>query len=149
MSRGKRQISAGGLVYRVQEGVIEVALILHRVASGQLIYSLPKGWVEPGESLEAAALREVREETGITARVVDKLGDIRYQFYSKEEGAHVHKTVHFYLMEYVEGNIADHDHEVEEAAWVSLNEAEAKIPYLTERAILKKGRERLTADQLG
>jgi 8-oxo-dGTP pyrophosphatase MutT (NUDIX family) len=149
MRRGKRQVSSGGLVYRGRGGGIEVALILRRVSSGHSVYSLPKGWVEPGESLEAAALREVREETGITARIIDKLGDIRYQFYAKEEGAYVHKTVHFYLMEYLQGDVTDHDREVEEAAWFPLEEAEAKMPYATERAILKKGRERLTAGQVG
>jgi 8-oxo-dGTP pyrophosphatase MutT (NUDIX family) len=147
MSRGKKQISSGGLVYRDREGVIEVALILRRSPSGQPVWTLPKGWVEPGESLEDAALREVKEETGVTARIIDKLGDIHYQFYSKEERAHIQKTVHFYLMEYLSGDITDHDHEVDEVGWFSLlEEAEAKMTYPTGRTILQKGCERLIMD---
>ncbi len=143
MSRGKRQVSSGGLVYHDREGKIEVALILRRASSGQPVWTLPKGWVEPGESLEDAALREVKEETGVTARIIDNLGDIRYQFYSKEEKSYIQKTVHFYLMEYLSGDTADHDHEVEEVGWFPLEEAEGKMTYPTERTILQKGRERL------
>ena len=149
ISRGKRQVSSGGLVYRDRgeggERELEVALILRRASGDRPVWALPKGWVEPGESLEAAALREVKEETGLVARIVDKLGDIRYQFYSKDEKARVHKTVHFFLMEYLEGDTADHDHEVEEVGWFPLDEAEAKMTYATERTILKRGRERLMA----
>src|SRR5262249_24287518 len=104
MGRGKKQVSAGGLVYRDREKQLEVALILRRSLSGQPVWGLPKGWVEPGESLEGAALREVKEETGVTARIIEKLGDIQYQFYSKEEKSYIQKTVHFYLMEYLSGN---------------------------------------------
>ena len=104
--------------------------------------------MEPGESLEGAALREVKEETGLTARIIDNLGDIRYQFYSRDEKSYIHKTVHFYLMEYLSGDPADHDHEVEEAGWFPLEEAEAKMTYPTERTILQKGRERLTVGKL-
>lgn len=148
MSRGKRQVSSGGLVYRDREGEIEVALIFRRAPSGQPVWTLPKGWVEPGESLEDTALREVKEETGLTARIIDKLGDIRYQFYSKEEKSAIHKTVHFYLMEYLSGDTADHDHEAEEVGWFPLEEAETKMTYPTERTILQKGRERLMMGKL-
>lgn len=143
MSRGKRQVSSGGLVYRDRERRIEVALILRRTPSGQPVWTLPKGWVEPGESLEDAALREVKEETGLTARIIDKLGDIHYQFYSKEERSYVHKIVHFYLMEYLRGDAEDHDDEVEKVGWFPLEKAAAKMIYPTERTILKKGREQL------
>ena len=148
ISRGKRQVSSGGLVYRDRGGKVQVALILRRTPSGHPVLGLPKGWVEPGESLETTALREVREETGLTARIINKLGVIRYQFYSKEEKSYVHKTVHFYLMEYLEGNTADHDHEVEEVGWFSFDEAEARLTHATERTILKKGREQCTATQI-
>jgi 8-oxo-dGTP pyrophosphatase MutT (NUDIX family) len=143
VNRGKKQVSSGGLVYRGTKKELEVALILRRSASGQPVWGLPKGWVEPGESLEGAALREVKEETGVTARIIDKLGDIHYQFYSREERSYIQKTVHFYLMEYLSGSTEDHDHEVDEVGWFSLKEAEARMTYPTEQTILQKGSERL------
>ena len=145
MSRGRNQISSGGLVYRGSKKMVEVALILRRSTSGQAVWGLPKGWVEPGESLEGAALREVKEETGVTARIIERLGNIQYQFYSKEERSYIQKTVHFYLMEYLSGDTADHDHEVDEVGWFSLKDAETRMTYPTEKTILQKGSDRLTA----
>ncbi|MBI2953437.1 MAG: NUDIX domain-containing protein, partial [Chloroflexi bacterium] len=84
---------------------------------------MAKGIVEPGEGLEQAARREVKEETGLDARVMDKLGESDYWFFSNRDRARVRKTVHFYLLECVGGDTAAHDWEVQDVKWVSLDEA--------------------------
>jgi ADP-ribose pyrophosphatase YjhB (NUDIX family) len=143
-SRGARhQISSGGVIFRRGTGGIEVALIRKTLKNGKQIWCLPKGWVEPEESLEGAAVREVREETGLEGEILRKIGETAYQFYSKEDRATIDKTVHFYLMNYRGGDTADHDEEVEAAAWFPLEEAEALTVYPTEKVIVQKARELL------
>jgi 8-oxo-dGTP pyrophosphatase MutT (NUDIX family) len=95
------------------------------------ILALPKGHPEPGESMKEAALREVREETGLTASIEEKLGDVRYWY--ARQGERVFKVVSFYLLRYVSGRIADHDHEVEEALWIPLEDAPGRLAYGGER----------------
>ena len=85
------------------------------------ILALPKGHPEEGESAQEAALREVREETGLEATPVEKLGDIRYWY--ARDGERVLKIVSFFLFRYRSGRLEDHDHEVEEALWIPLEEA--------------------------
>ena len=97
------------------------------------ILALPKGHPEPGESSADAALREVREETGVVAEPVEKLEDIRY-WYSRE-GDRVLKIVSFFLFRYRSGRVADHDHEVEEALWIPLEEAPALLAYASEQKV--------------
>ena len=104
---------------------------------------MPKGWVEPEESLEGAAVREVREETGLEGEILRKIGETEYRFYSKVDRATIDKTVHFYLMNYLGGDTADHDEEVEAAAWFPLEEAETLTAYPTEKEIVQKARELL------
>ena len=138
------QISSGGVIFRQGGGGIEVALIRKALKGDKRIWCLPKGWVEPGESLEDAAVREVREETGLDGKILRKIGETAYHFYSKENRARIDKTVHFYLMNYLRGNTADHDQEVEAAAWFPLEEAEPLVAYPTEKEIVRKARELLT-----
>jgi 8-oxo-dGTP diphosphatase len=135
-----KQISAGGVIYRRTESDLEVALI--SVRSGQA-WCLPKGIVDKGETTEQTAIREVREETGLTGRIVDSLGDINYWYYVKDENIKCRKTVHFYLMEYVSGDTAAHDFEVDDAAWFSLETALEKVTYRGDRTILQKAVEKL------
>ena len=131
----KRQVSSGGVIFREVDGRIEIALI--GLKSGS-VWCLPKGAVERGEDPEATALREVKEETGLLGRPLEKLGAIEYWFSDKEEGARVHKTVHFYLFEYVEGKPEDHDREVEEVRWYPADEALKLMTYRNEREVVEK-----------
>jgi len=131
----RQHVSAGGVIFRVQEGLPEVALIGTR---GGSIWGLPKGTVEAGEDPELTARREVREETGLDGAVVASLGSVQYWFYEKGARARVHKTVHFYLLEYAGGRPDDHDREVDEVRWVLLPEGHARLSHENERQILRR-----------
>jgi 8-oxo-dGTP pyrophosphatase MutT (NUDIX family) len=111
-----------------------VALIARTDRRGRLLWSLPKGHLEAGETAEQAAVREVEEETGIRGRILAPLGEIDYWFVV--EGRRVHKTVHHYLLEAVGGELSDRDIEVTEVAWVALDEAAARLAYAGERDLV-------------
>jgi len=136
----KRQVSSGGVVFRKNNSTIEVALI---AVKGGKVWCLPKGIIDKGESPEETALREVTEETGLKGRLIEKLGDITYWYYLKEEEAKCKKTVHFFLIEYKSGDFSRHDWEVESAAWFPINDAIKKASYKSEKGIIEKAREML------
>jgi mutator protein MutT len=100
------------------------------------LWSLPGGHIEPGETARAAAVREVREETGVEARIVERLGDVRYRY--RRRGVRVDKTVGFYLCEYVAGDTADHDHEVDDARWMPIEQARTELTYPGEREMIER-----------
>ncbi len=129
----EREFSAGGVVVR-PGGECIVIVPTRRDASGARVLALPKGHPEGSESGADAALREIREETGVDARLVDKVGDVRY-FYQRG-GRRVAKMVSFFLFEYRSGDLADHDLEVEEAHWMALSEAERALTYRGEREMV-------------
>lgn len=131
------RISSGGVVFRPAGAAHEVALIRVARADGHA-WALPKGWVEKGEDLEQTAVREVREETGLRAKVLRKLGEITYEFYAKPERSRVLKTVHVFLLECLGGDTAEHDDEVEEVRWFTLDEAVRTMTYKNEREMLEK-----------
>jgi 8-oxo-dGTP pyrophosphatase MutT (NUDIX family) len=135
-----KEISAGGVVYKKNERGFDVVLI--SVRNGQA-WCLPKGIVDKGETTEEAAAREVKEETGLTGSIIDKLGDVNYWYYIKEENIKCRKTVHFYLMEYISGDTADHDSEVDEAGWFTIESALKKLTYKGDRAMVEKAIEKL------
>jgi 8-oxo-dGTP pyrophosphatase MutT (NUDIX family) len=124
-----REFSAGGLVIRQLGGRRHLAVL--RVRDD--ILALPKGHPEPGESPLQAALREVREETGLEAELVERLGDIRYWY--ARGGNRVLKVVSFFLLRYRSGSVRDHDLEVEDALWIPLDEAPERLAYRGEREI--------------
>jgi 8-oxo-dGTP pyrophosphatase MutT (NUDIX family) len=115
---------------------VDLALAARRTRRGELAWGLPKGVIEPDEAPEQAALREVREETGLEAEIDDDLGSISY-FY-QWEGVGVRKSVRFYLMHATGGDIADHDHEMEEVRWFPLADAERRATYRSEREVVRK-----------
>lgn len=142
--RTLRQISAGGVVYREAGAQPEVILIARE---GGKIWCLPKGLVEQGEGVRETALREVQEETGVRGEIVGKIGQIHYWYVGRqgEERVRVFKTVHFYLMRYVEGDVRGHDWEVDEARWVPMEDAIRQVAYAGEREILEKARRMISS----
>lgn len=144
-----REFSAGGLVYRRVRGLWMVCLgARRRPDDGTLVWSMPKGHVEPGESMEQAALREVREETGLVGVIEDKLGDVTYWYVRRETGGNpvrVLKRVRFFLMRHRGGRFADRDREMDAVRWFPIEAAEGVVPYASERELLRRVRERLEA----
>lgn len=133
------EFSAGGVVVRGDETIVIVPR--RRAANGRAVVALPKGHVDPGETPPQAAVREVREEAGVEAELVEKLGDVRYWY--QRDGKRIAKVVAFYLFDYRSGDPADHDAEVEEARWVPLERAARELSYRGEREMVQRALERV------
>lgn len=134
--RTVHETSAGGLVIDGIDGPKEsqVAALIGRIdRRGRMLWSLPKGHIEMGETAEQTAVREVAEETGVQGSVLAALGSIDYWFVT--EGRRVHKTVHHYLMRFLGGELSDEDVEVTEVAWVPLKELPSRLAYADERRL--------------
>jgi 8-oxo-dGTP pyrophosphatase MutT (NUDIX family) len=129
----EQEFSAGGVVVHGDACVVVVPA--RRAAGGGRVLTLPKGHLAPGESAADAALREVREEAGVEADLVEKLGDVRYWY--QRSGRRIAKVVAFFLLNYVAGEPADHDDEIEEASWMPLDAAAEKLTYPGERAMVQ------------
>jgi 8-oxo-dGTP diphosphatase len=140
----KKQVSAGGVAFRTNGDQTEIALI--SVGEDQR-WQLPKGLVNHDEQPETTALREVREEAGITTEMVEPLDTIEYWYVSTNRGQRVrfHKYVHFYLLRYKSGDVTEHDQEVNEARWVEISQAQARLAFNNEKEVVKKARARLAA----
>jgi 8-oxo-dGTP pyrophosphatase MutT (NUDIX family) len=123
-----REFSAGGVCVRRMRGRTFMAAV--RVKGGTVL-ALPKGHIDPGESAAQAAEREVCEEAGVSGELVEKLGDVKY-WYSRD-GERVMKVVSFFLFRYRSGSVEDHDHEVDSAEWVPLEDAPRLLAYRGER----------------
>jgi 8-oxo-dGTP pyrophosphatase MutT (NUDIX family) len=133
-------VSAGGVVYRrTEDGHIEVVLASRRTRRGDLAWGLAKGGIEDGETREDAAVREVREETGLRAEIEEDLGDTRYMYVW--EDVRIRKTVHFFLMPHTGGDIGDRDDEMEEIRWFPLERALKRAAYRGERDVLARAAE--------
>ena len=107
--------------------------------------ALPKGHVDPGETPEQAATREVREEGGVETELLEKLGDVRY-FYQRD-GKRIFKRVRFFLFAYRAGSPEDHDDEVEEARWMPLAEAATALSYAGEREMVTRALSAIAPDR--
>lgn len=138
------QVSAGGVAHRIDDGAVRVVVIK---TSTEGRWQLPKGMIDPGETPEIAALREVREEAGIACEIIEPLDTIEYWFVGSFDGPkkRYHKKVHFFLMRYLAGDVLDHDHEVVEARWVWIDEAEQMLAFDTEKALIRAAKGRLEA----
>ena len=134
------QISAGGVAFRWQDSNLEVAIVS---VKPKLRWQLPKGIVDPGESPSVTAVREVKEEAGIETDLIKLIQTIEYWYRSVKNGKPVrfHKFVHFYLLEYKNGDVLNHDHEVEESRWVSVEEALQMLDFKSEREVVEKAKE--------
>jgi 8-oxo-dGTP pyrophosphatase MutT (NUDIX family) len=131
------ETSAGGLVVDHPQGAEPRAALIGRTdRRGRLLWSLPKGHVEAGESAADTAVREVMEETGITGRVVAPLGTIDFWFVA--DGRRIHKTVHHFLLLALGGELSDEDVEVEQVEWVPLAELSDRLAYADERRLIEQ-----------
>jgi 8-oxo-dGTP diphosphatase len=136
----KEQVSAGGVVFRGEKGKVEVVIVS---VGGQHRWQLPKGLVDKGENPEITAVREAREEGGVSSEVVQPLETIEYWYVGLDNGIKVrfHKRVHFYLLRYVSGDTRDHDWEVNEARWVPIEDAASQLAFDNEKRVMEKARE--------
>jgi 8-oxo-dGTP pyrophosphatase MutT (NUDIX family) len=134
--KSRDELSSGGVVYRKSGDCIEVLIAKD---GGYHKWVLPKGQVDKGETLEQAALREVREEVGVTARLIAPLGEPEKYIYTSR-GMRVFKSVHYFLMEYVSGSEADHDHEMEDVRWVEIDQAIEMMGYQGAKTMLTRAK---------
>ena len=140
----KREYSAGGVVYKRLENKKKVEWLVVQPAADddprrRNRWQLPKGWIDPGETGSVAAAREVKEEGGVVAEVVEKIGEIRVFFYD-ENKQKVLKTVAFFLMEYQSGSEKDHDSEISQAVWLPFEKAYGRLTFKSERETLEKAK---------
>lgn len=138
----RREISAGGLIWRRRPSG-SLSLVLVRPA-GRTTWVLPKGHVEAGETVMQAAMREAREESGLTVGAIEPLGEISYVYSSRDRNSaaltRIFKRVHFFLMEHAGGDPSAHDSEIDEVAWLSFDEALARATHPSEQELIAKAR---------
>jgi 8-oxo-dGTP pyrophosphatase MutT (NUDIX family) len=141
----RREFSAGGVVVRRLRGGWRLAAIK---PGGKDVWALPKGLIAPDEDPAVTAAREVREETGLDARLVEKLGDVRYVY--TWQGERVFKVVSFYLFRYTRGRLGDippeHAHEVDAARWLPLEDAPRLLAYGGERQMAERAWRRVAEE---
>ena len=148
MARAEQEFSAGGVVVRDNDGVWECIVIVpsRRSAGGRPLLALPKGHPDGDESPQEAALREVREETGVNATVDRKLGEVRYWY--QRDGRRIAKSVRFFLLRWTSGDPEVHvDHEIDTARWMALAEAATTLSHKGERDMTARALSILNPDR--
>ncbi len=145
--RTARATSAGGIVVRYESGRPWLVVGSRRRERDGRTWTLPKGTPDGDETREQTALREVTEETGLEVRITGPLDSIEYSFV--QAGTRIHKTVHYFMMEPVGGDLAGHDHEFDEVRWIPFAEASTLLTFQTERSLVALATERLSADGMG
>ncbi|HTK03686.1 MAG TPA: NUDIX domain-containing protein [Alphaproteobacteria bacterium] len=138
--RIRREFSAGGVVHRSDKWLITASAPSKLFP--KISWRLPKGWIDEEEKIEDAALREVREEAGVEAKIIKKIGTSFYVYNNPERGR-IMKFVTFYLMEYVKDLPEGHDAETSEVVWLDFDEAYKKLSFSGEKQVLKKASELL------
>ena len=126
--------SAGGIVVRYEAGRPQFVIGSRKRDRDGRTWTLPKGTPERGESTEETAVREVGEETGLQVRITGPLSDIEYWFV--QSGTRIHKTVHYFLMEPVGGDLDRHDREFDQVRWIDFDDASSILTFETERALV-------------
>jgi 8-oxo-dGTP pyrophosphatase MutT (NUDIX family) len=139
--RNATATSAGGIVVRYAEGRPQLVVGSRRRDRDTRTWTLPKGTPDPHETVEETALREVAEETGLQVRITGPLDSIAYTFV--QSGRRIHKTVHYFMMEPVGGDLERHDHEFDEVRWIDFDEAPIMLTFQTERGLVAQAAERL------
>lgn len=139
MINSKREFSAGGVVYKKEDGQILWLICKH---SGYHKWVLPKGLVDEGEKTEEAAVREVEEECGIKTKIIAKIPKSEKYIYTMN-GVKIFKMVNYFLMEFVSGDIVNHDFEMEEVSWLEFEEAVEKLNFHGAKVVLEKARKLL------
>ena len=135
----KDQVSAGGVAFRHNGEILQTVIVSVKPS---LRWQLPKGIVDPGETPETTAVREVREEGGVESELIRLIDTVEYWYQRVQYGKRIrfHKFVHFYLLQYISGDVSDHDHEIAEARWVGFDEAIEMLAFKSERQVVEKAR---------
>jgi len=139
-NRVRKEFSSGGVVFKKDKWLITRSMPSEIYPKS--VWRLPKGWVDKDESAEEAALREVKEEGGVEAKVIKKIETVRYFFTTPDKGK-VLKFVTFYLMEWIKNLSEGFGEETSEIAWLSFDQAVKKLAYSGEKQILKKAKDLL------
>jgi len=138
----RREFSAGGVIWRREDGRVQVVMVQ---PAGKNVWTLPKGRLDPGESMIDAAARETHEETGLEVAAGEKLGDISYVFSWHDSPdapvVRIFKRVRYFLMTPIGGDLSRHDSETEVSVWLDLDDALGRAAYRGDREILEKVRE--------
>lgn len=134
----KKVISAGGVLFWKNKNNILVCIVKRK---GKNVWVLPRGRVEENENMEDTVVREVREETGVLSRIVRKIGVVKYSYYSHIDKTYYDKEVHFYLLKISKQEKFVPNQEIQDRAWLTVEEAINKLSYEKEKEILLKALE--------